>query len=409
MTGPVTSSGSAPLRVCLLGLGTVASEVARGLVERGDELAERAGGRRLELVALGVRQPDRDRGISLPPSVTRSDDLAAISARDDVDVVVELLGGLEPAGGLIASILGQGRAVVTANKALLSRRGADLETAARRSDAPLRFEAAVCGAIPVLSPIARDLAANRWTELSGIVNGTTNFMLTAMADEGWSYEDALAEAQELGYAEAEPAADVEGFDAADKLAILFRLAFGAWPDVASIRRAPPAIDGDATAGITAVSPEHHAAAADIDLAIKLVARAARDETGRLTGAVVANAVPVDSPLGRTGGVTNLVELAGDPIGRVTFIGPGAGGAPTSSAVLADLIALARGEGSTWAALPPATASGPLPDGFDTPVRWFHATNDGSGAVTEPLTLDEARASLADARVASPLYPVVEPA
>ena len=406
MNGPVTA---APLRVALLGLGTVAAEVARALVERADELAARADGRRVELVAVGVREPKRDRGVALPEAVTVTDDLSAVATRDDVDVVVELIGGLEPAGGLIAAALEAGRAVVTANKALLARRGADLEATARRSGAALRFEAAVAGAIPVLSPIARDLAANRWTELSGIVNGTTNFMLTAMADEGWSYEDALAEAQELGYAEAEPAADVEGFDAVDKLAILLRLAFGAWPDVASIRRAPPALEADATAGITAVSPDHHAAAADIDLAIKLVARATRDEAGRLVGAVVANAVPVDSPLGRTGGVTNLVELAGEPVGRVTFIGPGAGGGPTSSAVLADLLALARGEGSTWAGLPQAAASGALPDGFDLPTRWFHATGDGAGAVTEPLTLEEARASLSDGGVVSPLYPVLEPA
>ncbi|MGZ6272333.1 MAG: homoserine dehydrogenase, partial [Candidatus Limnocylindrales bacterium] len=317
---PRPASPASPLRIALLGLGTVGLEVARGLLERAGDLAAAAGGRELTLEAVAVRDPGRDRGLALPRAVRRSADLAAVVTDPAVDVVVELLGGLEPAGELIVAALDAGKAVVTANKALLARRGAALEAHARRTGMALRFEAAVAGGVPILAPLAGDLAANRWTSVSGIVNGTTNFILTAMTDEGWSYADALHQAQAAGLAEADPRWDVEALDAADKLAILARLAFGAWPDVTAIRRAPPAVSGDGPPGIAGVTPEIIEVAADLGLVIKLIAQARRGVRGGLVVSVLPTAVSADSALGRAEGVTNLVVLQGEPIGRCTMRG-----------------------------------------------------------------------------------------
>jgi homoserine dehydrogenase len=253
-----------PLKVAILGLGTVGGAVAHALMERGADLAHATGGRPIHLVAVGVRDPERQRTVEIPRGIVRSADLAAIAGDPNVDVVVELLGGLDPAGDLIAEALRGGRSVVTANKALLARRGEELEAEARRTGAALRFEAAVGGGVPVLGPLAGDLAANRWSSVSGIVNGTTNFILTAMTEGGWDYGTVLADAQARGYAEADPSGDVEGRDAADKLAILVRLAFGDWPDVAAIRRAPPAVAGDGAPGITGISAEAISAAAELE-------------------------------------------------------------------------------------------------------------------------------------------------
>jgi homoserine dehydrogenase len=409
---PAHPHPSAPLRVALLGLGTVGRDVARGLLERGADLAAAADGRELRLAAVGVRDPGRDRGLRLPHEVRRTEDLASLVASPRVDVVVELLGGLEPAGELVVAALDAGKAVVTANKALLGRRGAALEAHARRVAAPLRFEAAVAGGVPILGPLAADLAANRWTSVAGIVNGTTNFILTAMADEGWAYADALQQAQAAGLAEADPRADVEGHDAADKLAILARLAFGAWPEVAAIRRAPPATRGDGLPGITGVTPEVIESAADLGLVIKLLAQARHDRAGALRASVLPTAVPGDSALGRANGVTNLVVLQGQPIGRLTMRGPGAGGQPTSSAVLGDLLAIARGAGSTWAGLARAEAllPGAVRDGLDGPRRWLTSEApgaEGAGGVEagEPRTLAAERHRLAAAGWQGTLYPV----
>jgi homoserine dehydrogenase len=398
-----------PLRVALLGLGTVGAAVARGILEHGPELSIPTGGRPIHLVAVGVRDPDRPRAVELPRAIVRSADLSAMAMHPGVDVVVELLGGLEPAGPLLAAALRAGRSVVTANKALLARRGRELEAAARRSGAALRFEAAVGGGIPVLSPLAADLAPNRWASVGGILNGTTNFMLTAMSETGGEYASVLAEAQALGYAEADPSGDVEGRDAADKLALLIRLAFGGWPDVNAIRRAPPAVDGDGAPGITGLTSAAVAGAAEMDLAFRLVARASRGRTGALAAMVVPAVVAADSALGRTSGVTNIVELAGEPVGRLALSGPGAGAGATSSAVLGDLVAIARGLGSTWAGLPPAGSlalADPLADGTGR-RRWFHVSPDGAAALTAPRRLAAVRADLRAAGVGGPLYPLVE--
>ena len=395
-----------PLKVAILGLGTVGGAVAHALMERGADLAHATGGRPIHLAAVGVRDPERTRVVEIPRGIPRSADLATIAGDPSIDVVVELLGGLEPAGDLIADSLRAGRSVVTANKALLARRGAELEAEARRTGASLRFEAAVGGGIPILGPMAADLAANTWTSISGIVNGTTNFILTAMTEGGWDYETVLADAQARGYAEADPSGDVEGRDAADKLAILVRMAFGDWPDVAAIRLAPPAVAGDGAPGITGVTAEVISAAAELDLVIKLVAYARRAADGVVGAAVVPVAIPTDESLARIGGVTNVVELVGAPIGRLRISGPGAGGEATSSAVLGDLIAIARGHGSTWAGSPMAGSMHHMGDAMADTFRWFHVGPDG-GAVTEPLTLSDARKVLASAGDRTALYPVVE--
>jgi homoserine dehydrogenase len=329
------------MRVALLGLGTVGGAVAARLLD--DRWRRDVAGRGRpapELVVVGVRDPQRSRSVELPQSVDRTADLESVVDRPDVDVVVELLGGLEPAASLIGRALGQGRAVVTANKALLAERGMELEATARESGADLRYEAAVAGGIPILAPLAHDLAANRLSRVRGILNGTTNFILSAMAAEGRAYADVLADAQARGYAEADPTADVDGHDAVHKLVLLNRLAFGKWLSPAAVPRV----------GISGITEDDVAAATERGMAIKLVAAA--HDSG--VAWVEPCAVKRGSLLGSTDGVTNVVEVTGWPVGRVVFQGPGAGGDPTSSAVLADLLALARGEGPTWGTLPEAS-------------------------------------------------------
>jgi homoserine dehydrogenase len=283
---------------------------------------------------------------------------------------VELMGGDEPARTLIAAALGAGKPVVTANKHVVAHHGPDLEAAARRTGAALRFEAAVGGGIPILGPLATDLAANDIVRVRGIVNGTTNYILSAMARDGRSYASVLAEAQARGYAEADPAGDVEGDDAVNKLVILARLAFGAWIDPGSVARRPPTVRGWGPPGIVGVSDTELDGAASLGLTIKLLATAIPGEEG-IRAAVVPSAVRADGPFGRTDGVTNRLEIDALPLGTVDVAGPGAGGAATSSAVLGDLVAIARGLSSTWAGLAPATAPADAADGpFDGHRPWF---------------------------------------
>ena len=385
------------MRVVLLGLGTVGGAVgARLLDDDWRAYVEARGLRPPTLLAVGVRDPGRQRAIDLPASVERTEDLAGLVVRDDVDVVVELIGGLQPAGKLIERALEAGKSVVTANKALLAELGPALERLARRNLVALRFEAAVAGGIPLLSPLARDLAATRINGVRGIVNGTTNFILSAMSAGGRGYGEVLADAQSRGYAEADPTGDVEGRDAAHKLVLLTRLAFGVWPQPAGLRRTPATLGGDGSPGISGVSADDIAAAAEQGLALKLVAfagRAAGEVSGRLVGWVEPCAVPQRSLLGSTDGVLNAVEVLGSPLGRVALQGPGAGGDATSNAVLADLLSLQRTEDSTWAALPEALPLRELDAGHGQPVRWFWR-EDGRGCLSEPSTLDNMRTSLA---------------
>jgi homoserine dehydrogenase len=345
-----------PVRVAILGVGTVGAEVARGFLRHPDRRIGPAGGRMLELVAIADLnvQGAVDRGM---PREIMVPDAGAVVRRDDVDVVVELLGGDEPARSLMAEALKAGKPVVTANKHVLAHHGAELESIARASGAALRYEASVCGGTPVLDVIARGLAGNHIRRVRGIVNGSTNFILTEMMQARRTYEEVLAAAQAQGYAERDPTVDVEGHDAANKLAILTRLAFGAWPEIGSIIASPPSLRGDGKPGITGVSAADIAGAVALNLAIRLVATASTPGTAEpafgLAGSVMTCAVPVAAPLGRTDGVLNRLEVDADPVGRVSLEGPGAGGPATSSAVLADLLEVVRSGLSTWADLPPA--------------------------------------------------------
>jgi homoserine dehydrogenase len=342
-----------PLRVAVLGAGTVGGAVVRALLDRPAELTV-DGEPALVLAGLAVRDVGAAARRGLPEDLL-TDAPAHLIAGGDTDVVVELMGGEEPARTLIAAALGASIPVVTANKHVLAHHGAELEAIARRTGAAFRFEASVGGGIPVLGPLAQDLAGNRVSAVRGIVNGTTNYILTAMTDEGRDYDDVLAAAQAAGYAEADPAGDVEGHDAVNKLIVLARLAFGAWLDPASVAIADPSGPGHGRPGITGVSSADIAEAAAAGEVIKLLAAASRHASGGIDARVVPTRVPADSPLGRTAGVLNRIEVDAEPVGTVAFSGPGAGGPATSSAVLGDLLAIAAGGGSTWAALPAARA------------------------------------------------------
>ena len=344
------------LRVAVLGAGTVGGPVVRAFLERPETLAPFDG---VPLTLVGVADKLMDRVIAAGvPAELVTDAPAHLVADPDVDVVVELMGGDEPARTLVAAALTAGKAVVTANKHVVAHHGPELEAIARERGGTLRFEASVGGGTPVLAPLAEGLAADDVRQVRGIVNGTTNFILTAMHDNGSPYADVLAEAQARGYAEADPRGDVEGDDAVNKIVILARLAFGVWLAPADVLTSPPTLRGTGRRGITGVTAAEVAAAGALGLVLKLIARAEIGPDGRPTASVLPSAVDRDSPLGRTDGVLNRIEVAADPVGSVAFSGPGAGGDATSSAVLGDLIAIARGQGSTWAGLAPATAVRP---------------------------------------------------
>jgi homoserine dehydrogenase len=365
----------ARLRIGVLGAGTVGREVVRALLDRPDDLRA-ADGASLELTAIAVRDVDRAVASGLPVRLL-SDAPAHLVADEEIDVIIELLGGDEPAHTLIGAALSMGKSVVTANKHVIAHHGAELEATARRTGAALRFEAAVGGGIPLLGPLATDLAANRVHRVRGIVNGTTNFILSSMTDEAnpLDYATALAEAQRLGYAEADPSGDIEGLDAVNKLVILARLAFDRWLDPASIPTRPEGEDGPAGPGITTVSRADQDDAREVGRIIRLLATASiDDDDGVLSAAALPTALPCDSALGRTAGVRNRVEVDATPVGRVGFDGPGAGGAATSSAVLGDVMAIARGAGSTWG--PRRAASGPSGERVGRPAGDYLQTSGG---------------------------------
>jgi homoserine dehydrogenase len=316
-----------------------------------------------------------DRGLARGlPAGLLTDAPAHLVASPDVDVIVELMGGDEPAHTLIAAALAARKHVVTANKHVIAHHGPELESIARRTGAALRFEAAVAGGIPILGPLAADLSANTVQRIRGIVNGTTNLILTSMAQEGRPYEEVLAEAQANGFAEADPRGDVEGDDAVNKLVLLTRLGFGAWLDPASILRTPPTVRGAGRPGITGVTSLEVEAAGCLGLEIKLLVVAEQGaDPGSVAVSVLPTAIEENTALGGTDGVLNRVEVVADPVGDVAFSGPGAGGDPTSSAILGDLVLIARGVGSTWAGLPtPSSAHlrGDVIDPLAEPRAWF---------------------------------------
>jgi homoserine dehydrogenase len=342
-----------PLRVGVIGAGTVGREVVRAFLERSPRLVP-SDGAPLVLAAVAEKFTERAIANGIPESLL-TDAPAHLVASGDIDIVVETMGGAEPAHTLVAAALHAGKSVVTANKHIVAHHGPELERLAREADVPFRFEAAVGGGIPVLGPIAQDLAANRIARVRGIVNGTTNYMLTAMTREGRDYAEVLAEAQAKGYAEADPTADVEGLDALNKLVILVRLAFGAWIDPSSVANRPGSTTGaPGLPGITGVTAEDVTALTGEGRVLRLIATSRLGEDGAIEASVVPTAVPADSPFGRCDGVLNRIEVDADPVGRVAFEGPGAGGPAAAAAVLSDLVSIARGLGSTWAGSPAAT-------------------------------------------------------
>jgi homoserine dehydrogenase len=316
---------SVDVGVALLGYGTVGASVSRMLAESGDEI-ERATGHRLRVVRALVRDPSKERGFPAGDGVLTTD-FASIRDDPSINVVAEVMGGLEPAGGYVRELLRAGKPVVSANKQLVAREGAELFATASAAGVQLRFEASVCAAIPVVKVLRESLIATNVHRILGIVNGTTNFILSRM-ERGDSYADALAEAQALGYAEADPSDDVNGADAAAKMAILATVAFGS----------RVGIDEVETRGITEIEPAHVAAAADLGMVVRLIgiATLANDAVDvRVQPAFVQRS----HPLAAVDGAFNAVMIQGDAIREITLEGPGAGGTETASAVVADLVSV----------------------------------------------------------------------
>jgi homoserine dehydrogenase len=319
----------APLRVALLGCGAVGSQVFRLLGEQARDLAARVGAR-LEVAGVAVRDPDvRARAAGVPDDLVTTDAMGLVT-RPDVDIVVEMIGGIEPARSLLLAAMRTGKSVVTANKALLGADGAAMHAAAREHGADLFYEAAVAGAIPLLRPLRESLAGDAVRRVLGIVNGTTNYILDRMDSSGAEFGDALKEAQALGYAEADPTADVAGYDAAAKAAILASLAFHTRVSADDVYRQ----------GITAVTPADITGARQVGCVVKLLAICERCDGG-ISARVHPAMIPREHPLASVRGAYNAVFVEAESAGRLMFYGAGAGGGPTASAVLGDLVVVAR--------------------------------------------------------------------
>jgi homoserine dehydrogenase len=338
------------LRVALLGCGVVGTQVARLLAEQADDLAVRSGAR-LELAGIAVRRLSHPRPGVDPALLTT--DAVGLATRPDVDIVIEVIGGIEPARSLILAAMESGKSVVTANKVLLAEHGEQVHAASRAFSTDLYYEAAVAGAIPILRPLRESLAGDTVHRVLGIVNGTTNFILDRMDSSGADFGESLEEAQSLGYAEADPTADVEAFDAAAKAAILAGLAFHTKVTAADVYRE----------GITEVTAADIASAKSLGRTVKLLAICERSgASGSEEGVAVRvhpAMIPRSHPLAAVGGAYNAVFVEARSAGRLMFYGAGAGGTPTASAVLGDVVAVARNrlagtrgpELSTYAELP----------------------------------------------------------
>ena len=319
-----------PLRLGIAGLGTVGTGAVKMIQTHADMIAARAG-RPIVITAISARSRSKDRGVDLSAYVWE-DDGVALARRDNVDVIVELIGGEGgQAKALVEAALSEGKHVVSANKALMARHGHALALVAERHGVALRCEAAVAGGIPILKALGEGLAGNQITRVMGVMNGTCNYILTMMEATGAAYDDVLCDAQSLGYSEADPTFDVGGFDAAQKLAILASAAFGTVIDY----------DGVKIEGIDRVSLADIHQAAAMGYRIKLLGVARLNE-GALEQRMQPCLVPAASPLGQLEGVTNMVVVEGDFIGQTVYQGPGAGEGPTASAVMGDVIDIARG-------------------------------------------------------------------
>jgi homoserine dehydrogenase len=316
------------IRVGMLGAGTVGSAVIRLLSDLGDDVARRAGVR-LTVRRVAVRDPALARDLPLPPQAFTVD-AGAVVDDPDIDVVCELMGGVHPARELILRAFSNGKSAVTANKELLATHGEELFAAADEAGRDLYFEAAVAGGIPLIRPLRESLAGERVDRILGIVNGTTNFVLTQMSEHGWTSEEAVAEAQRLGFAEADPTADVEGFDAAAKCAILASVAFGARVVSDDVYRE----------GISRVTPQDFADAERLGYAIRLIAIAELQDE-EIAVRVHPSMIPATHPLASVRGASNAVFVEGPRIGQLMFYGAGAGGDPTATAVVGDLVSVSR--------------------------------------------------------------------
>jgi homoserine dehydrogenase len=332
-----------PLKIALAGLGTVGTGVIR-LIETNAELITRRAGRPIRITAVSARDRSKDRGIDLS-AYEWDDDPTRLGNRADVDVVVELVGGSDgPALTLGRNTIAAGKSLVTANKAMIAHHGLELAAAAEHADVALKFEAAVAGGIPVIKGLSEGAAANQIDRVYGILNGTCNYILSTMEDTGADFGDVLAEAQRLGYAEADPTFDVEGVDAAHKLSILAAIAFGT-----KLR-----FDAVETSGISRIMAVDIAQARTLGYVIRLIGVAeAASPSGEpgLFQRVRAHLVPLDHPLAHVDGATNAVVAEGNFMGRLLFQGAGAGDGPTASAVVADLIDIARNDWSVGFSMP----------------------------------------------------------
>ena len=316
------------LKVAMLGCGVVGSQVARLLIENKADLSTRAGAN-LELVSVAVRNPNaKNYGIKAD---LLTSDLKSIVSDPQIDLVIEVLGGIEPARELILTALQNGKSVITANKALLAKLGAELYAAADKANVDLYYEAAVAGAIPILRPLRESLVGDEVLKVMGIVNGTTNYILTKMDEKGAAFADALAEAQKLGFAEADPSADVEGGDAAAKAAILASLAFHSRVTDADVYKE----------GISKITATDVKVAKAMDLVIKLLAIADVTKDGEIAVRVHPALISRNHPLASVRDSFNAVFVESVSAGQMMFYGKGAGGEPTASAILGDLVAVAR--------------------------------------------------------------------
>jgi homoserine dehydrogenase len=342
-----TTGDRATLKVVLLGCGVVGAAVYRLLAEQSADLSARAGAA-LEVVGVAVRDPGRTRGVTVAPGLLTTDAGALVTA-PDVDIVIELMGGIEPARSLLLAALNAGKSVVTANKALLASHSAELHEAARRNNADIYYEAAVAGAIPLLRPLRESLAGDEVRRVLGIVNGTTNYILDKMDTSGAGFGSALTEAQDLGYAEKDdPGTDVEGYDAAAKAAILASIAFHTEVTAADVYRE----------GITGVTAADIASARTLGCVVKLLAICERCQGG-VSARVYPAMIPREHPLAAVRGAYNAVFVEAESAGRLMFYGAGAGGQPTASAVLGDIVTVVRNrlaglrgpDASTYAELP----------------------------------------------------------
>ena len=334
------------LRVALLGCGNVGSEVFRLIAAQASDLQARIGAP-IEVAGVAVRRLGRSRGVAIDPALLTTDAMELVT-RPGIDVVVEVIGGIEPARSLLLAALKAGKPVVTANKALLAEDGVTLHEAARAAGADLYYEASVAGAIPLLRPLRESLAGDAVRQVLGIVNGTTNYILDRMDSSGAGFSDALEEAQALGYAEPDPTADIEGFDAAAKAAILAGLAFHTRVTAADVYRE----------GITGITQADIASARALGHVVKLLAICDRSDGG-VSVRVHPAMIPRTHPLAGVREAYNAVFVEAESAGRLMFYGAGAGGIPTASAVLGDVVAVARNllagtrgpDATTYAGLP----------------------------------------------------------